>query len=74
MAEHAHGAADARRTDPIFKATKVRDVMRRWFERVEPDTSVLEAARVMTVTGQQALPVVVDHDRLVRSSLVCCVG
>jgi CBS domain-containing protein len=31
---------------------------------VEPGTTVLEAARVMTLTGQQALPVVKD-DRLV---------
>jgi CBS domain-containing protein len=44
---------------------KVRDVMRRWFERVDPETSVLEAARVMTLTGQQALPVVDHQDRLV---------
>ena len=47
-----------------FTAMKVRDVMRRWFERVEPSTTVLEAARLMTLTGQQALPVV-DDDRLV---------
>lgn len=37
---------------------RVRDVMRRSFERLETGTSVFEAARVMTVTGQQALPVV----------------
>ena len=42
---------------------KVGDVMRRSFERLESGTSVLEAARLMTVTGQQALPVV-HGDRL----------
>jgi CBS domain-containing protein len=43
---------------------KVRDVMRRWFDRLEPGTSVLEAARLMVTTGQQALPVV-DGNQLV---------
>lgn len=43
---------------------KVGELMRRWFERLDPGTSVLEAARLMIVTGQQALPVV-DGDRLV---------
>lgn len=43
---------------------RVRDVMRRSFERLETGTSVLEAARVMTVTGQQALPVVHDDHLL----------
>ncbi|MGH7425038.1 MAG: CBS domain-containing protein [Candidatus Methylomirabilales bacterium] len=38
--------------------------MRRWFERLEPRATVLEAARLMVLTGQQALPVV-DGDRLV---------
>jgi CBS domain-containing protein len=42
----------------------VRDLMRRWFERVEPTTSLLEAARLMVLTGQQALPVV-DGEELV---------
>jgi CIC family chloride channel protein len=37
---------------------KVHDVMRRWFDRLDPGTSVLEAARLMVLTGQQALPVV----------------
>jgi CBS domain-containing protein len=40
---------------------RVRDVMRRWFDRLEPDTSVLEAARLMVLTGQQALPVVAGN-------------
>ena len=43
---------------------KVGDLMRRWFDRLESGTPVLEAARVMVLTGQQALPVVED-DRLV---------
>ena len=58
-------------TDPISeplpsnnKVMRVGDLMRHWFERVETGTTVLEAARIMTLTGQQALPVV-DGDRLV---------
>ena len=43
---------------------KVRDLMRRWFERLDPAASVREAARLMVLTGQQALPVV-DRGRLV---------
>lgn len=42
----------------------VGELMRRWFERLDRSTTVLEAARLMIVTGQQALPVV-DGDRLV---------
>ncbi len=60
MAEAAQAMTENRPVKPM----KVGDIMRRWFERVEPATTVLEAARVMTVTGQQALPVVKD-DRLV---------
>ncbi|MFN2390136.1 MAG: CBS domain-containing protein [Actinomycetota bacterium] len=37
---------------------KVDDVMRRWFERLDIGSRVLEAARLMVFTGQQALPVV----------------
>lgn len=62
MADPAVGSGAAAPTRP--ETLEVRDVMRRWFERVEPTTTVLEAARVMTITGQQALPVVHD-DRLV---------
>ena len=58
-------------TDPMSqplawndKVMRVGDLMRLWFERVELGTTVLEAARLMTLTGQQALPVV-DGDRLV---------
>ncbi len=43
---------------------KVREIMRRSFEQINPRATVLEAARVMTLAGQQALPVVKD-DRLV---------
>ncbi len=42
----------------------VEDLMRRWFERLEPGASVLDAARLMIFTRQQALPVV-EGDRLV---------
>jgi len=42
---------------------KVDDVMRRWFERLDVTSRVLDAARLMVFTGQQALPVV-DGSRL----------
>ena len=58
---HDHGTATPA---AIPDGMKVRELMRRWFERIEPTTSVLEAARVMVLTGQQALPVV-DGDQLV---------
>lgn len=45
-------------------AMNVADLMRRWFERLEPEASALEAARLMIFTRQQALPVV-EGDRLV---------
>jgi len=42
----------------------VVDLMRAWFERVGPDATVEDAAGIMVVTGQEALPVVED-ERLV---------
>jgi CBS domain-containing protein len=35
--------------------------MRGWFERVGPDAKVEDAAGIMVVTGQEALPVVEDE-------------
>jgi CBS domain-containing protein len=51
-------------TPQVGQDITVGELMRRWFERLDRSTSVLEAARLMIVTGQQALPVV-DGDRLV---------
>jgi CBS domain-containing protein len=46
------------------EAMNVGQLMHRWFERVEPGATVLEAARIMILSGKHALPVM-DGDRLV---------
>ncbi|MGH2703903.1 MAG: CBS domain-containing protein [Actinomycetota bacterium] len=45
-------------------AFRVGDLMRRWFERVEPGSTIVEAARLMIFTAQHVLPVA-DDGRLV---------